>query len=269
MIKLFTIFTLLTFSALAQEASPVALSDGFPEDNRKFNHLKSHFLMSYGFEGLKYETLNDFSGVKSSFKPRDQELWGGRIGVGSQIYLGARIFTTIKMEAYYLGTLFSEVLNGGSKDSEVKFAYTKKTGQIFGGDIVQQFGAIFDFNPRNPFMDEVAYLTFEPYIEVGAGIGYAYNRLNYAYDLGTTDEAYRLRVQDQLLNTRLGVGVNLSSNQGYFLYLRATQNRFKILDRSTSFYKKENGGSETTVAPDLENSMAPITIYALGGGYKF
>ena len=245
------------------------ITSAYPAEVKPFNHRKSHFLTTFGFEGMKYETPYEFTGVKSSFKPGDQELWGGRLGFGGQIHLFGGLFTTTKVEGYYMGTLFSKVLNGGSKDSDVKFAYTKKTGQIYGGDAVQQLGYIFDFRTKNPFMDEWAYLTFEPFIEAGVGFGQALNRLNYSYKLGTTDEAYRLTVEDQLVNTKIGAGFNLTSNQRFFLYARVTQNRYDITDRKASQYQKDNGGSGVTTKPTLSDKIDPITIYALGGGYKF
>ncbi len=75
-------------------------------------------------------------------------------------------------------------------------------------------------------MDEWTYLTVEPYIEAGAGVASAYNRIAYAYDLGTVNEAYRQTMKDNLVNARIGAGINFTSTSGYFLYLRATHNRY-------------------------------------------
>lgn len=270
----FIIFLMLIsstlFAGVSQTFDTPVMTTESPQDNRVIDHKKSHWLTSFGFESMKYKTENDFDGVKSNFKPNEQEFWGGRIGVGGQIYLGAGLITTSKIEGYYMGTLFSRVLNGGAQDANVKFAYTKKTGQIYGADASQSLGFIFNMKTRNPFMDEWTYLTVEPYVEAGIGAARAYNRTNYSYALESTNEIYRLKVEDELVNAKLAVGVNFTSNKGYFLYLKATQNRYDVTSRKASKLLKNND-SATPVAsePTLSDKIAPIMIYALGGGYKF
>lgn len=239
------------------------------KDDERFNPLESHWVTSFGFEGMKYETVNTFSGDRKNFKPNDAEFWGGRIGLGGEIYLGAGILTTSKIEGYYVGTLFSRVLNGGAEDADVKFAYTKKTGQVYGVDASQSLGFIFDMKTKNPIMEEWTYLTVEPYIEVGIGAAKAYNRINYSYVLNPVDEQYRLRVTDELVNAKVGVGINFTSTTGYFLYIKATQNRYDITDRKAYELRRNTGGPNVTSKPDLDDKIDAITVYAIGGGYKF
>lgn len=236
---------------------------------KAFNPRKGHFLTSFGFEGMKYDTPYNFDGAKTDFKPGEKELWGGRIGIGQEIYLGAGFNTTTKIETYYMGTLFSRVLNGGAQDSEVKFAYTKRTGQILGFDASQSIGRLFDFKTKNPFMEEWAYLTVEPFVEAGIGMAKAYNRLNYSYNLAGTNDRYLMRVNDDLTNVRLGGGVNLTSNQGYFFYLKATYNRYDLNKRKVTGFEG-HGGTETALnTSKISDKIDPIMIYSLGGGYKF
>ena len=248
--------------------TPVMTTD-IDDEYRVFEPRKSHWLTSFGFEGMKYETFNDFKGEKESFKPGDKELWGGRLGFGGEIYLGAGFVTTTKVEGYYMGTLFSRVLNGGAEDEDVKFAYTKRTGQIFGADASQALGFLFNMKTKNPFMDEWTYLTVEPYIEAGFGMAKAYNRLNYSYKLATTDERYSLRVVDDLSNAKLAAGINFTSSSGYFLYMKLIQNRFDITNRKADLLQRDNGGSTVSSKPDLGDKIDVITTYAIGGGYKF
>lgn len=249
--------------------TPVMTTEAPEKEDDKFNPLESHWITSFGFEGMKYETANEFSGVKKNFKLGDAELYGGRIGVGGEIYLGLGILTTTKVEGYYMGTLFSQVLNGGEEDDDVKFAYTKQTGQIYGVDASQSLGFIFDMKTKNPFMEEMTYLTVEPYIEVGAGAARAYNRTNYSYVLASTDEQYRLRVSDQLVNAKVGAGINFTSTSGYFLYVKATQNRYDITKRDAYKLERTGGGPNVTSKPELDDKIKAITVYAIGGGYKF
>lgn len=254
-----------------EEAKTPVLSttQGTLKRREEYIPLESHWLVSYGFEGMKYPTLFEFTGAKDSFSPGEAELYGGRLGFGGEIYLGAGVFTTTKVEGYYMGTLFSEVLNGGTEDEEVKFAYTKETGQIWGFDASQSLGYMFDMKTKNPFMEEMTYLTVEPFIEAGIGIASAYNRINYSYVLAGTDEEYRLRVEDKLVNAKLGIGVNFTASSAFYFFVKVTQNRYDITDREAYKLERTGGGPNVTSNPELDDSIDTITVYALGGGYKF
>lgn len=245
-----------------------------PKVEKKYNPYESHFITYFGFEGLKYEVPFNFRGARQTFSPRDQELWGGRIGIGEEIYLGGGITTTTKVEGYYVGTLFSRVVNGGPEDDSVDFAFTKRTGQVYGVDASQALGFIFDMKTKNPFLEEWSYLTVEPYVEIGIGFASAYNRLNYNFDTGTTptaaQEAYRLRVTDQIINSKLGAGVNFTSSEGYFFFMKATVNKFDIPKRKSVGFSQPNGQpTELIDITDKTVKMDPTMTYAIGGGYKF
>jgi hypothetical protein len=119
-------------------------------------------------------------------------------------------------------------------------------------------------------MGTMTYLSIEPYVEAGIGKAYAYNRTNYSYDLAATDEAFKLRVRDDLLNARIGAGINLTSNQGFFLALKATVNRYEITNRKIDGYTQENGSARTPINESPKDAkIDPVVIYTLGGGYKF
>lgn len=239
---------------------------------RIHNPRKSHWLSTFGFEGSKYDVPFSFSGQEKSFKPNQQELWGGRIGFGGEIYLGAGFNTVSKVEGYYMGTLFSRVLNAGPEDDDIEFAYSKRTGHIYGVDASQSIGFMFDMKTKNPFMDEWAYLTVEPYVEAGIGMARAYNRVNYSYDTGpgNVQERYKSSVNDELLNARIGAGINFTSTSGYFLFLKATVNRYDITERKTKTYTQANGTPGSSVETTDKNAkIDPVTVYAIGGGYKF
>lgn len=243
-----------------------------PAEEKDFNSRESHWFNVFGFESLKYRTLSDFQGTKKTLTPRDQELWGGRLGFGGEIYLGLGLVTTTKVEGYYVGTLFSQVLNAGPDDVDQEFAFTKNTGQVFGVDATQTLGFMFEMKTKNPFLDEWSYLMVEPYAEFGVGRGWAQSRVNYHYDTGPTgtQEDYRQTIRDDLVNTRVGGGINFTSRSGYFLFLKTYVNRFDVTQRKVWTYKKPNGGAGTATTDELKDvKINPITTFALGGGYKF
>lgn len=256
--------------ARVEEPSTPVITTKISEDDEKFNPRESHWITTFGFEGMKYETDYNFAGAEKNFKPADIELWGGRIGFGGEIYLGAGLVTTTKIEGYYVGTLFSRVLNAGPEDEDEEFAYSKRTGQVYGIDASQSIGFLFDMRTKNPIMEEWTYLTVEPYVEVGVGRAKAYNRVNYDYNTGTTNEGYRKRIEDDLVSARIGGGINFTSTTGYFLYLKAFVNTFDITKRKTEEYTRPNLGVGTTVTDEPDNvKIDAITTYAIGGGYKF
>lgn len=253
-------------------ATTPVISTRTPEDDRKLNHYKSHWLTSFGFEGLKYETNYNFTGKRKRFRPSTQELWGGRIGLGYQLHLGKGFFATTKVDGYFVGTLFTRSLTAAPQEATEEAAFIKRTGQVFGADITQSLGYIFEMKTKNPFMDEWAYLTVEPYIEAGIGRASAYNRLNYHWDTGAgnTQEDYRARIKDELTNVRYGGGFNFTANSGFFLYLKGTVNNFNVTERSVQEFVKQDGVSGATSKTTPKNvTLDPVIIYALGGGYKF
>lgn len=248
---------------------PALITEADVSKPKFYTDRKNRWVASFAFEELKYETVFSFSG-KKDFKPQDKELWGGRMSLGGEIYLGGGFIARSMVEGYYVGTLFSRVLNGGAQDSEVKFAYTKQTGQVLGVDTAQSIGWMFDFKTKNPIMEEWSYLTVEPFVEAGIGKAWAYNRLNYAYDLSSTNEAYQLKVRDDLLNARVGAGINMTSRQGFFLSMKVTINRYDITQRKSEGFSKENGqAAQSLDGTDKHAKIDPVTIYSMGGGYKF
>ncbi len=251
---------------------PSMITETVVEEEKDFVQRKSHWISTFAFEHATYELFPsdyEFSG-KKNFDKETNQLWGGRLGVGGEIYLGAGFITRSLIEGYYIGSLFSQVLNGGDQDEDIKFAYTKKTGQILGADVSQSLGWMFDLKTKNPFLDQMVFLNVEFFVEAGLGKGWAYNRLNYSYDLGTTDEAIKLRTRDDFSNARTGAGINFTSNQGFFLTLKATANRYDITKRKIDGYIQENGQAETVVNESLDDAKVDtVMIYTLGGGYKF
>jgi hypothetical protein len=276
--SLLVVILLLSSTLLAaQEQTPITNADTpvmttEVVDERIFNPRKSHWLTSFGFEGMRYDIPVEYNGVKEDFKPYKQELWGGRLGVGGELYLGAGFNTTTRIESFYAGTLFSKVYNAGPYENAQDFAYIKKTGSVWGVEASQSIGFLFNMKTKNPFMDQWTYLTVEPFVEGGIGRAWAYNRLAYQFNTGAsgTDEGYRIRIRDELVNTKFGGGINFTSQSGFFLYLKTYVNNFNVLSRSITTYSRPDQGVGSTTTDKPKNvKIDAITTYAIGGGYKF
>ncbi len=253
------------------EVTAPVITTEVPKDDGYFNHRKSHWLTTFGFEGMKYDLPFDFVGDENNFDEREQELYGARLGFGGQLYVGGGFFTVSKVEGYYNGTLFTKLQNAGPENEDEDVSQIKRTGGIWGLEISQQLGYMFEFRTKNPFMDEWAYLTMEPFVEAGIGVARAYNSLTYYYDSVVTDEYYRAKVRDRLTNAKFGAGFNLTGRSGFFMYAKATANTYDITERrinSKTKFTSENP-SKFTSGPIKNASIDPVVIYAIGGGYKF
>lgn len=255
---------------------PVASPDSAPmsmaivEDPEDYQPRKSHWQATFGFESMAYDIPREFVGTKASFDDDDRTLFGGRLGFAREFYLGWGFNTTSRIEGFYMGTLFEKATTAAPQETTEEFAFEKKTGSVFGADVSQSLGFLYNFSTKNPLMDEMVYLTLEPFVFAGVGRARAYNRFSYHYDTGVFMEDYRIRVQDSITSTSFGGGFNLTSVTGFFLYLKATQYSMNITKRNETGYSQPHGQGATPLnRTSTDVSPDPITIYALGGGYKF
>lgn len=230
---------------------------------------KGYWVTTFGFEGLEYELPFDFEGEKESFGKEKRKLYGSRLGIGREFYLGLGFNTSTKVEGYYVGTLFESAKTAAPEEETETFSYTKKTGHIYGLEIVQSLGFLFNMSAKNPFLDEMSYFTVEPFIEAGIGRARAYNRLSYHFDT-TIKEDYRHRVEDSITTQRFGGGVNFTSRGGYFLYFKASLYNYDVTKRKENIVSKPNNIAQTSFSRSLTDvDMDSVMVYALGGGYKF
>ena len=240
------------------------------EEDKSFNARKSHWYSTFGFEAMEYDLPFQYSGAKESFKEEKRKLYGGRLGFGGELYLGAGFMTSTRVEGYYMGTLFEKAKTADPGLADDDIATVKNTGQIFGADAVQTLSYLFDLRVKNPFMDSYSNMVIEPFVEAGIGRAQAWNKKDYNYDIpGQTEEEYDQSFKDDLTNVKVGGGINITSSQGFFLYLKATQNRYDINKRTTKGYSYPNGGTPTPVNGNAPTKLDPIMVYSLGGGYKF
>jgi hypothetical protein len=255
-------------AAAPPAAAPVSTKI-YKGEEPDFNPRQGHWLSTYGFEGVEYKVPTNFTGTKEKFEEENRQLYGGRIALGREFHLGWGFNTTTKLEGFYMGTLFEKETNAGPEQEAETFAYIKRTGHVYGGDVTQSIGRIFDLRTKNPFMDEMTHLYVEPFVFAGMGRAKAYNRLSYHYDL-ITKEDYRLRVEDDLTTASFGGGINFTSKTGFFLYLKGTQYRMDITKRTTEGYTQFNAADKIRIKTSLTDvDPETVTIYALGGGYKF
>lgn len=280
--KLILLFILIAPLSHAQEVLdptlttpvPVTTSQSDLDRDRDFNPRRSHWVLSLGAEVLQYEVPVEFKGEREEFKKSDgrKTFYGGRLGIGYELYIGGGLNTTTKIEGFYSGTLFNSRQTADPDVEDIDFAYTKETGSLFGGEAAQSLGYIFDFSTKTLFGNKTM-LYLEPYVEAGIGVAQAYNRLDYNYDTGASgvQESYKTTIRDNLVSGRLSVGMNVISSEGYFLHLKASQTIYNVLKREID----EEARPNMSPAPirndrtDKDAKIDPVYSFVLGGGYKF
>ncbi len=254
---------------LAYETKPALITETEVETKKSFSPLESHWYTTVGLEAMEYTLPFSYTGSKESFEEENRNLYGGRIGFGGEIYLGAGFLISTRLEGYYMGTLFESAQTADPELPDEDLATIKDSGQIYGGDIVQSLSFLWELKTKNPIMQTMTYLMVEPFVEIGVGRAWAFNKKDYSYDTGAVVEEYDQSFNDELTNVRVGGGINFTSRQGFFLFLKATENRYDITKRRTKGYYYSDGNSSTPVDSEPSTDLGPIMVYSLGGGYKF
>lgn len=268
------IIVLSVQSLFAQEESPKNIKTEL-QSRYNFDPDKSHWLAIFGFETIKYPLTYNYVGKKQSFTDYDAELWGGRLGFGGEIGLGAGFHTATRVDGYYMGSLFTKERNAGPEYKDVKISSRKDSNSLYGIDASQSLSFLFDMKTKNPFLDEWSYMSIEPFVEAGIGIAQAHNRRNYKTDTGTCPtcvyEEYRASINDQITTAKISAGINFISTSGYFLYLKATQYTLNINERTIKEYSQpdDQAGVQRPEQKLKDVDTDPVMVYALGGGYKF
>ncbi len=237
----------------------------------RFNHRASHWVSTLGFEYTKYTLPYEFQGAKAKFGEEERELFGGRIGVGREYYLGKGFLFQGRLDGYYLGTLFTQAQTG-NPEVDIEVSATKKTGSAFGGEAVAHLGWMFDFRTKNPFLGEMNYMALEFFAEAGVGAGKDYNRKQYYFEASpATSEEYNLIIENKFMTRSLSAGVNiLSVNSGAFFFMKATQMTQDISERKFRGVSRPNGQPATRLnGVDKSVAAEQLTLLSFGGGYKF
>jgi hypothetical protein len=249
--------------------APVTKSETIVEESEDFYPRGSHWYSIFNFEAMEYELPFSYVGTKQSFSVEKRQLYGGRVGFGGEVYLGAGFMTSVRVDGYYMGTFFRSAKTADPELDDLDVASVKDAGQIYGADAVGTFSFMWDMKTKNPFMDQWSYLTVEPFVEAGVGRAWAFNKKDYNYDTTVIVEEYDQSFNDELVNNRFGGGINFTSKTGFFLTLKATQNRYDITKRRTKGYFYASGNASADVDPNPSTELKPIMIYSLGGGYRF
>lgn len=261
-----TIFLTILLTSLEALAAPIQSATSVDE-KKPFSSTENHVIGLFSFEKSRYSFPAEYQGEKESFKKDSRDLFGLRLGAGPEWYLGKGFDFGFRGDVYYLGTAFERGENPDNlSDSQAR---EKNSGQLYGADAVAHLGWNFDYKIRNPLIDEISSLTGEFFVEAGAGLGQAWNRKNYYYRANNVDEYYQLNVSEKFASTTIAVGFNAISRSGYLFFLRAAQLDTKVSEVTLKGRSRANG-TEDIIDETLRNvSASPLTLFSIGGGYKF
>ncbi len=244
------------------------------DEDMPFNHRKSHWIGNFGFETTKYTLPLNFTGASDYFKKKERELHGGRLGFGREFYLGAGFLFQGRVDGYYMGTLFEGIKTADPNFPGTEVSNEKDTGSYYGVDAMAHLGWMFDYKTKNPFLGDMAYLAMEFFIEAGVGKGRSYQRKQYNFEAASVDQ-YDFIMEDDFTTNSITGGFNiLSTSSGFYLTLKATQVNIS-LDRRRIREKILEGGAPGSSVDQFDKrrddnaDIDPVTIFALGGGYKF
>ena len=258
-----------------QLPAPAAVSKTVvDQDDVEFNHRKSNWVSMFGFETVKYTLPLEFTGASDYFKEKERDLYGARLGFGREFYLGWGFLLQGRLDGYYMGTLFEGIQTADPEFPGTEISNEKDTGSYYGADAVAHLGWMFDYKTKNIFLGDMTYMAMELFVEAGVGKGASYQRKEYNFDADSVDQ-YDFIMQDEFTTNSIAAGINiLSTSSGFFLNLKATQVNIS-LDKRKIREKKLEGGAPGSSAgafvkrTDNDADIDPVTIIAVGGGYKF
>lgn len=245
-----------------------------------FEFKKSHWQSIFAFENFKYQTPFNYvsSKGKSIYNDSKIDLYGARLGFGHELYLFGGLSTTSRIEGFYTGTAFGKN-KSADPDFAVQYANSKAWAQNIGFDVSQSLSYIMEVKTKNPFMDEVSRFTIEPFVEAGIGASQFMSKASFHYDTtaagspGGYKDDYRHKITDNIVNARIGAGFNVTALSGFFMFARVTQNRFNVTSRKSEGYSDLNGTvvdiGQRDKAADKNVKLDPVTMFTIGGGYKF
>ena len=258
----------------ARPVAEVKSTDDVDDEDRPFNHRKSNWVSVFGFETVKYTLPLEFTGASDYFKEKERDLYGARLGFGREFYLGWGFLLQGRVDGYYMGTLFEGIKTADPEFTGTDVSNEKDTGSYYGADAVAHLGWMFDYKTKNIFLGDMTYMALELFVEAGVGKGTSYQRKEYNFDAASVDQ-YDFIMEDEFTTNSVAAGINLlSTSSGFFLNLKATQVNLS-LDKRTIREKKLEGGASGSSAgafvkrTDNDADIDPVTIFAVGGGYKF
>lgn len=241
----------------------------FGAKNFKSTKLKeSKWVFDFGANFMAYPTnLPSFEGVHENIKGQENyNLYGLNLGFGRELYLGAGLSTTIKVNGLYSKTL-DRTVGQASEDVDIELANTSSDHMMMSGEASASINYLF----------ETKSIGIQPFVEFALGTGQATIQREYEYrglegGINPNPELYDIRMDEDFNYARSTVGINFISATGLVFYTKASRLGMVVTEREYTGKIQEAGAKSSTNQNDKKtnlNESNEVMMYSLGMGFMF
>lgn len=256
------LFVLLSTCAFARQ-NPEFMEFGLDQENSRLKGKKTNFHVKVGPVFMNYDNGHSFNGDIGNFTKDSEKLAGMDITLGYQIGVYGPISITINTTWFHYLKNKDEIDDAESGATDVTVSQFNRDYKVYGGGFS---GALnYEFQAKS--------LIWQPFFELGGGVGKATFTIDYERFLPGEEEVYDATFRDTYTYLNSGVGINIIAASGIFAYFKASVMQFLSVKRSFKGTERlNNAGSEGPITADGTtsevDSFSPVS-YAMGMGYTF
>jgi hypothetical protein len=257
-----TLLFLLSFPVLSLARENIFLKD-YENKNNKIH--KSHFFFTLDSTLLMYKSNINYTGQKSKIKSKDSLPYiGPQFGIGYRFKISEHFSTSSRASVNFLLHRRHDI-ELASEEIVIPINETEEDNRMYGANIEQVF--TYRFKVGNSY-----YL--EPFISVGAGYAYSRNKVEHKYNDFINSEFFRTVVTEEIFFQNFGLGFNILSENGLYMYFRTYKNALTVgRIKEKGSQKLFSSSSNTTSSPidvniPVEENRDEFSM-ALGLGYVF
>lgn len=216
------------------------------KDYTKFTNKmdSNHFSFHSDFSIQTYKSENEMSGfMKANIKKEDSVTYmGPSLGFSYRFFLNHRISTSTRADGFYYFSKKRDLFQF-SEDYPEDVLKNENFHTMYGVKASQSL--IY----RIPVGRTV---YFEPYVIGSIGFSLVRNTIDYDYDEILNTEGFVSKTKESLVNTGVGIGFNIMSKNGLFVYAQGVKNFLAISSskKSTTTYPWSSGTASNP--PDRE-----------------
>ncbi len=234
------------------------------------NHFSFHSDVSI----QTYKSENEMTGFKKASVAKDDSVTylGPTLGFSYRFFLNHRISTVSRVDGFYYFSKKRDLFQF-SEDYPEDVLKKEDSNTMYGAKFSQSLVYRIPVGRK---------IYFEPYIIGSLGFSLVRNSIDYDYDEILNTEGFVSKTKESLINTGLGVGFNIMSKNGLFVYMQGVKNFLSITNskKSTTTYPWSSGTAANPPNPSTTAVSTPETdtntdssrdefSASLGFGYVF
>jgi len=239
------VILLFSFSLAAQDI----MTKDFTKYSNKMDH--SHFSFHSDVSIQTYKSENEMSGFEKSSVTKDDNVtyFGPTLGFSYRFFLNHRISTSSRADGFYYFSNKRDLFQF-SEDYPEDVLRNESFNSMYGVKLSQSL--IY----RIPVGRTV---YFEPYVIGSIGFSLVRNSIDYDYDEILNTEGFVSKTKESLINTGVGLGFNIMSKNGLFVYAQGVKNFLSISSskKSTTTYPWTSGTASNPPDPSANAVSTP------------